>query len=199
MVRYVWVFYILGYDSNRQNRLLYTPMKAMIRHVREGYATIWDLLKKGVARLFDFQSLASFISVRGFIVSFIVLSVLVLLVRLAVWVGGHFLRFWRGPVDDSAGLTAGILFYRRMAHLLAPYDLERTTAETHNEFALRATRFLTGHGASTQHVADVPQKIVDAFYQVRFGHRELDSESLNELESSLDVLESRLSHSQPES
>ena len=27
MVRYVWVFYILGYDSARQNRLLYTPIR----------------------------------------------------------------------------------------------------------------------------------------------------------------------------
>ncbi len=197
IIRYVWVFYILGYDSNRQNRLLYTPLKMTIRKVREGYATIWELSKKGFARLFDFKSLASFISFRGFIVSFIVLSLLVLLVKLAAWLGQQVLHWWRGPIDDSTGLTAGILFYRRLVQLLAPYDLERTTAETQNEFALRASRFLTGQGAQTQLVAEVPQKIVDAYYRVRFGHRELDPESLRELEESLDLLENRLSHPPP--
>ena len=66
--------------------------------------------------------------------------------------------WWRGPVDDSAGLTAGILFYRRLAQLLAEFDLERTPAETQNEFALRAIAFLTGQGPQTQAVADVPQQ-----------------------------------------
>ena len=178
MIRYVWVFYILGYDSNRQNRLLYAPLKTAILAVREGYATLWELAKKGVARLFDFQNLASFVSVKGFIVSFIVLSLLVGLVKLTAWLGRQALQWWHGPTDDSSGLTAGVLFYRRLVQLLAPYDLERTTAETQNEFALRATRFLTGQGMQTLPVADVPQKIVDAYYRVRFGHRDLDPESL---------------------
>ena len=30
MVRYIWVFYILGYDRNRQNRLFYAPISAMV-------------------------------------------------------------------------------------------------------------------------------------------------------------------------
>jgi protein-glutamine gamma-glutamyltransferase len=197
MVRYVWVFYILGYDSNRQNRLLYSPIKATIRKVREGYATLWDLTRKGVARLFAFKSLASFISVRGFIVSFLVLSLLVFLVKLLAWMGRRVLHWWNGSIDDSTGLTAGILFYRRLVQLLAPFDIERTTAETQNEFALRASRFLTGQGAQTQLVAEVPQKIVDAYYRVRFGHRNLDPDSLKELEESLDLLENRLSNPPP--
>ena len=125
------------------------------------------------------------------------LSLLVLLVKLAAWLGRQVLHWWRGPIDDSTGLTAGILFYRRLVQLLAPYDLERTTAETQNEFALRASRFLTGQGAQTQLVAEVPQKIVDAYYRVRFGHRDLDPESLRELEESLDLLENRLSNPPP--
>ncbi len=65
IIRYVWVFYILGYDSSRQNRLLYTPLKMTIQKVREGYATIWELVKKGFARLFDFQSLALVHQLQG--------------------------------------------------------------------------------------------------------------------------------------
>ena len=48
-------------------------------------------------------------------------------------------------------------------------------------------------------MADVPQKVVDAYYRVRFGHRDLDPESLRELEESLDLLEHRLSNPLPES
>ena len=31
LLRYIWVFYILGYDSSRQNRLLYDPLTYTIR------------------------------------------------------------------------------------------------------------------------------------------------------------------------
>ncbi len=192
MIRHVWVFYILGYDASRQNRLLYTPIKVMIREVRRGYAMLWYWTRRGFDSLFRFQSPGAFISFKGFSVSFIVLSVLALIVKLAVSVGKRLLDWWRGPSEDSAGLTAGILFYRRLVQLLAEYDLERTPAETQNEFALRASRFLTGQPAQIQAVAEVPQKIVEAFYRVRFGHRDLDPDTLQELEENLDLLETRL-------
>jgi transglutaminase-like putative cysteine protease len=194
MVRYVWVFYILGYDSARQNRLIYQPIRFTVQKVREGYATIWGALRNGFARLFAFQSLDSFISIRGFFVSFIVLLAVAMLARLARFVWSRLLSWWRGAAEDSIGLTAGILFYRRMAQMLADYDLERTSAETQREFAVRAARFLTGHGAQTESVAEVPQRVVEAFYRVRFGRGDLDPDTLQELESNLDLLQSRLSN-----
>ena len=193
MIRYVWVFYVLGYDASRQNQLLYTPIKETIRDVRRGYAMLWSWTKRGFAHLFNFQSIGAFNSIKGLFVSFIVLSLLALIVRLAIFsVGNRLLRWWRGPTDDSAGLTAGIRFYRRLAQMLADYDLERTPAETQNEFALRASRFLTGQPAQIQAVAEVPRKIVEAFYRVRFGHRDLDPDTLKELEQDLDLLQTRL-------
>jgi hypothetical protein len=192
MVRHVWVFYILGYDSTRQNRLIYQPVRMTVQKVREGYAAIWRGLRAGFTRLFAFQSFSSFISIRGFFVSFLVLTIVALAARIVMAVGARLLKWWRGPEEDGLGLTAGILFYRRLAHLLAEFDVERTAAETQKEFAARAARFLTGHGASTQPVADVPHRIVEAFYRVRFGHGELEPETLAELESDLDQLQSRL-------
>ena len=192
MIRYVWIFYVLGYDASRQNRLLYTPIKETILNVRRVYAMLWSWTKQGFTHLFNFQSIGAFISIKGFFVSFIVLSLLVLIVKLAILVGKRLLAWWRGPTDDSAELTAGILFYRRLAQMLADYDLERTPAETQNEFALRASRFLTGQPAPIQAVAEVPQKIVEAFYRVRFGHRDLDPDTLKELEENLDLLQTRL-------
>ena len=138
LIRYVWVFYILGYDSARQNRLLYAPIRLTIQNVRRRLCHAVGLVKEAFARLFHFQSLGSFISLKGFFVSFVMLLFLALMVNLTVSLGKRLLKWWRGPTDDSAGLTAGILFYRRLAQLLAEYELERAPAETQNEFALRA-------------------------------------------------------------
>jgi transglutaminase-like putative cysteine protease len=193
IVRYVWVFYILGYDSTRQNRLLYEPIRYTVREVRRGYATLWDWTRKAWARLFDFKSISSFISIRGFFVSFIVLSLVALLAKLLAWLVRLLVRWWRGADDDSAGLTAGILFYRRLAQLLASCDLQRTSSETQHEFAVRASRFLSTKGGPTQMVADVPERVVDAFYRVRFGHLDLDPDTMNALETELDLLQSRMS------
>ena len=114
---------------------------------------------QGLPSLFNFQSLGSFISIRGFFVSFLVLSLVAAPGQArCIWLGKRLLRWWRGPADDSAGLTAGILFYRRLAQLLAEFDLERTPAETQHEFARRASRFLTGQGTQTELVADVPRR-----------------------------------------
>jgi transglutaminase-like putative cysteine protease len=192
MIRFVWVFYVLGYDSARQNRLLYEPIRYTVREVRRGYATLWTWIRGAFARLFNFKNISSFISIRGFFVSFIILSLIALLGRLLAWLVRRLLRLWRGPDDESAGLTAGILFYRRLVQLLAACDLERTPAETQHEFAVRACRFLATQGGPTQAVADVPQRVVDAFYQVRFGHLDLDPETTNALETKLDLLQSHL-------
>ncbi|MGC8643243.1 MAG: transglutaminase TgpA family protein [Isosphaeraceae bacterium] len=189
ILRYIWVFYVLGYDSARQNRLLYNPITYTVRRVRDGYITLWHWTKDTAIGLFHFQSIGSFISVRGFIVSFLVLLLAALLFRLVSWLLRRLLRFWRGPDEDEAALTPGILFYRRLAQLLAEFELERSPAETQNEFALRAARFLTGKSAQTRVVADVPERIVEAFYRVRFGRQQLDQETLRDLEHNLDLLE----------
>jgi transglutaminase-like putative cysteine protease len=197
LFRYIWVFYILGYDSSRQNRLLYTPLAITIREVRKGYATIWSWTKSALALLFDFKTIGSFISLRGFFVTFILGSLVVLIVKLAAWAIRRLVVWWRGPTEDEGALTAGILFYRRLAQLLSGYELLRTPAETQKEFALRASRFLTTQGPRTQAVAGVPEKIVRAFYQVRFGHQDLDQDTLLELEQDLDLLQSRLGGPEP--
>ena len=41
LVRYIWVFYIIGYDGERQSRLLYTPMRQMIGWAKEKYFQLW--------------------------------------------------------------------------------------------------------------------------------------------------------------
>jgi hypothetical protein len=41
-------------------------------------------------------------------------------------------------------------------------------------------------------MADVPRQVVDAFYRVRFGHLEIEPDSLKQLDARLDALETSL-------
>ena len=193
LIRHIWVFYIVGYDGDRQSRLLYTPMRQMLTWMKEKYLELGRLIRRGFAVLFRFENIGAFISIRGFVVTFLVLSVLAGLVHLLIRVGQRVLRWLRGPGEDSTSLTAGILFYRRLAQLLSRLELHRTPAETQGEFAARAAKFLSGQGPPAHSVADVPQQVVDAFYRVRFGHLELEPASLQELDARLDALEASLS------
>ena len=149
-------------------------------------------LSSAARRVFDFPNLASLISVRGFLVTFITLSLAAGLFRGLAWLARRILRSIRGARQDESSQMAGVIFYRRLTLLLAEFGLERPPGETHREFAERATVFLAGRGSSTEPVADVPSTVVEAFYRVRFGHREITPTALQMLERSLDALEASL-------
>ena len=192
VVRHIWVFYVVGFDGERQDRLLYAPMRMIIREVRDQYAKLAQWIRRLFAAVFHFRDISAFVSIRGFVVTFMILTLAAglanLLYRLA-----HWLFVWfRGSKLDATSLTAGILFYRRLVQMLASYDLKRSPAETQSEFARRAHKFLSGQGTEIQPVANVPQEVVDAFYRVRFGHLELEPESLDALDARLDALEKSL-------
>ena len=190
--RHVWIFYIIGYDGDRQNRLLYRPMRSMIEFVKDKWMQVGAWIKKWFTSMFHFQDVTAFISIRGFFVSFFMLTVLAGLVHVVFLSAKRLLRWLHGPPVESTARPAGHLFYRRLAQLLAQYDLERTPAETQSEFAVRAHKFLIGKGPLTQQMADVPRQVVDAFYRVRFGHLDIEPDSLQELDARLDALEASL-------
>jgi transglutaminase-like putative cysteine protease len=192
-IRHIWVFYIIGYDGERQSRLLYTPMRQMINWVKEKYVELGRLVQRGFAVLFRFENIGAFISIRGFVVTFLAGCLLIGVTKLSIRLGRRIIRWFRGPAEDSTSLTAGILFYRRLTQLLSQLELERTPAETQGEFASRAARLLAGRGQPEQSVAEVPHQVVEAFYRVRFGHLELEPASLEELDARLDALEASLS------
>jgi protein-glutamine gamma-glutamyltransferase len=192
VIRHIWVFYIVGFDGERQNRLLYAPMRTIIQEVRDKYVILGQLLRKWFKTVFHFPTVDAFISIRGFIVSFVVLTVAAGLVNLGYRLAQRLLLWFRGNSLSATSLTAGVLSYRRLVQMLATYELKRNPTETQGEFAHRAYKFLIGQGPSTQPVADVPQQVVDAFYRVRFGHLELETALLEELDLRLDALEASL-------
>ena len=199
LIRYVWVFYVVGYDSDRQSRLVYTPIRELATKVREGFELIAGKARDGQAWLLHwlhFPTPRSFFSVRGFLVAFLALCLAYGGVLLGI---RGFRRIWTrivGPGEDAVALAPGSAHYRRLEQVLADYGLERPSTETQDEFAHRATFFLTGRGSHTEPVVDVPRLVVEAFYRVRFGHRELPESVVANLDARLNALVESLRASQ---
>lgn len=191
-VRYIWTFYVVGFNSERQQRFLYEPIRSLFREARRGFAMIGDGLRDAFGWMFQSREIPPFFSRRGFVVSFSLLTLLALVAGVVRLVVRRIRRLWEGAAEDESTLPAGVLFYRRLGALLAQFGLDRPPAETPREFARRAAGFLAGHGTGTDSVADVPPLVVDAYYRIRFGHLDLDPEALRQVEARLDALEARL-------
>ncbi len=192
LIRYVWVFYIVGFNEERQRRLIYGPIKELAGEARNGFATMAEWAHAALGRLLHFRDIESFVSIRGFFVSFVGLLLLAGLCRAGAWLVRRCFRWLGGADRRDAARSPGVAFYRRLAQLLAEFGLDRPPAETQHEFARRAAVFLTGRGSSTETVADVPGQVVASFYRVRFGHSELPPGTLKHLEVQLDALEACL-------
>ncbi len=196
-IRHIWVFYVIGYDGDRQDRLVYAPMRTIMQEVRHQYLDMGAWLRKWFRRLLNFENVGEFFSFRGFVVSFVTLALAVGLAYLCFRIGQTLLRWLRRHALGAAYFSPGTLFYRRLIQILAACGLERAPSETQSEFAERAEEFLTGRAGITGQAATIPQQVVHAFYQVRFGHRELGADGLALLEFQLDQLEASLKTSQP--
>jgi hypothetical protein len=191
-VRYVWAFYVIGFNAERQRRFLYDPIRELFRQAQIGYLLLWNGIKRLFTWVFHFPNFAAFFSLRGLVVSFLGLLLIAGLIRLGIWLARRLVRRLRGGGEEDAMLAAGILFYRRMLELLEQLGLERPPAETPREFARRASMFLATMGSEPDSVADVPPQVVEAFYRIRFGHHDIAEADLNHLERRLDALEARV-------
>jgi hypothetical protein len=190
-VRYVWVFYIAGFNAERQQRVIYGPITEFRKEAVQVFAFLWENFKAGILWLVQFRTAREFFSVRGFFASVIGLLALSGL----VWIGVKIVakvrrRFGKdsGPDFDSMGMPA----YRRLMEILAGDGLRRPSAETAREFALRASETLRHRGEAIADVADVPPQVIDIFYRFRFGGMPPGDETLAYLSARLDTLEELL-------
>ena len=74
------------------------------------------------------------------------------------------------------------------------YGLQRPATETPREFARRAAVLLgdRARDGEGRPLADVPGRVVEAFYRVRYGGLPLAAEVVAELDAQLDALEAGL-------
>src|SRR5262249_9256129 len=55
LIRHVWVFYVVGYNGERQDRLIYQPMLTLIKEAKDKYVSLGLWLRHWFARLFHFR------------------------------------------------------------------------------------------------------------------------------------------------
>lgn len=189
-LRHIWVFNVVGFNNDTQERLIYRPIRNLIAEVRRGFVIIHDALVTLFQRYFLFRNAGEFFSIRGFLVSVTLMLILLGFALLTRWVLGR-IRARLGALQAAdEKRNPEVAFFLRLVRLLARSGLERAPSETQREFARRASSFLaqqSGNGLSK-----VPDKVVDAFYSVRFGQMTLDPESVQTLDEQLDALESAL-------
>jgi protein-glutamine gamma-glutamyltransferase len=179
----------LALDQGQQRQMIYEPLQAMysgwVQRVRRV-----GLLQSVIGWLKELgDHPGEWISIPGFFTAF----ALLLLLAGTVWV---LRRSWnllrsvtRGGVRRQRQQRQVVAFYERFRALVARQGHFRDSEMTQREFAARIERDWSGR-PEVDGLAELPTRLTDAFYRVRFGHLALSSEELQQLESSLSRLES---------
>lgn len=183
-----WGRHVVGMSLSRQRDGLYKPLEASIRHwwesLKEGRIETSGLVA-GLKRLLT--SPERWFSWQGGVVTFVLLLFVSGLVWLArrVWrVIGRFRARYRQHVRHRVVVE----FYERFRRLCEASGLRRLPAQTQREYARsvvsRLNAMLTAAG-----LAEFPDRLVEAFYQVRFGAQPLEPGLIDEIDRRLSELE----------
>lgn len=180
-----WADYVMEMDRQRQQKAIYEPLVRLARNVirRLRNPDWWRGVIAEIGKALNAGRWGGFYRLG------IPLIVLVAL----LWLGGRWIRRrWRRLWDRLAGRAAAaagssgaeVEFYRRLEALLARHGLRRSAGQTQHEFATAAGARIAAVTGRPQ-LASLPAKVVEAFYQVRFGHLPLDSPRTQAVEQAL--------------
>ena len=190
LVRDFWSRFIVNLNGGQQRRLL-EPFKKLATD-----ALAW--MRNGRGRFTSFvaglkQQLRSperWISWQGGLVTFVLLTFLSGFVWLSR-VLRRLLNTLRSRYFDPQGLGRTVAFYERFRRICRKAGLSRKTSQTPREFAVevkgRLRNVLVGEWDG------FPVSLVDAYYDVRYGGRQLSAETIAGLEQQLNRFESLLS------
>ncbi len=190
----MWTTYVVGMTKSFQYDTFYEPVLQWVTGtfkwgaslVADAADAFWQWLS---ADWFGWRGLVTLIGLA------VVAAALVRAVLLTQrWRARRALR----SLLDGRPLAerAAIEFYRRLEDLLARLGLARAAGQTPREFAVSIgpdLARLCAPGAPAQEprwsVADVPRQVVDVFYRIRFGGRQLSRDERETIEQSLEALE----------
>ncbi len=186
-IRTQWVFYVIGFDSDRQESRIYGPIRAWAGWVARQFRLLNTRLRS-VSMWFYFEDYWQFFSVRGFFVSCSAMFLLVGVYRAASWLVRKLTgRSVPGRSADDAR-DPSLAFYDRLVKIFAGLGVERPPAETPGEFARRATLALEGLPAAST-FSGLPTSVVEVFYAKRFGQQEPSEDFLGAIHTRLGALE----------
>lgn len=197
-LRFLWSNYVVGMDSEKQHESVYEPVRQWL------HETVHDLMQPESWRHAFQQTLhyanplhwlpddVPLFSWRGGL-TLVGGIVCLWAVGFAVY---HRLRRRRTgrtvePAQRARPAPPPIDFYVQLEAALKRRNLTRTPEQTPREFVLAACGELAELPA-TRGVSNLPRKIVEAFYRVRFGGRTLSATERSEVEQALAQLAAAL-------
>ncbi len=191
----VWQDYVIGMDSGRQREMVYEPLTAALKFGAgslvdpDWWKGLFRELTRLPARCREFLAEGRWFSWRGGLIAMILAALLYaayhcirLLVRLVA------ARLTGSAAGGMRRQRARIRFYLRLEAVLKRHGLTRMPSQTQREFAARAARRMD-QSADAGPLADLPDQVTDAFYQVRFGATVLDNRQAEQVEQALRRLE----------
>ena len=196
-LRHIWVFYVSGFDQERQDRLIYAPVRQFFRLLGQGFLIVNAVLSRYFGDFFRFNQIGDVFSVKGFLVSVTLMVVTLAFVLVARRVARWLLRRFRAREARQEKRDAEVQFYLRFQKVLAALGMERGHSETPREFARRATGFLSSYPNFDISLLDLPDRAVDAFYGIRYGETEPGSDTLRWLDDRLLAFETALAPAMP--
>lgn len=198
-LRYLWSNYVLGLDAQRQQAAIYGPLKQGLREAARWAtdAENWKSLASGVlgflrAGRFGWLGGEWFNWRAGAAASGTCLVVALLIRWLRPRASRWLDRTRLGLLMRSTADPPVVQFYRRYEEMLARHGIVRPASLTQREFAERVSERLALE-PQTLDVERVPQRVVQLYYDVRFGQRPLDKPHLQQVEQAVAQLEAALS------
>ena len=195
LTQLVWTNYVLGMDSQRQQEAIYQPLILRLEETLQGLAE--EEGRQRIRRwLTDFAGRRlglshGLFSWQGLLTSMLALLLLICFWKLAQAITIRTQRWLARRPAARRRAALRVEFYEQFENLLTRYGMPRMQNQTQREFAL-ATGGHLAESPLTQQAGPLPRRIVEAYYRVRFGRRELDNMELRSVEQAIAELAAAL-------
>lgn len=187
----LWRNYIIGFDRERQDRLIYSPLEDAVDRARWGVAQTGAILASALRAVVDaigWVGVAMCI-VGGWLAAKVIARRWPGRLRLA-WLGklGGWFALPRRRRTAAGQRVSRVAFYERFERLAARAGYRRLPQQTPLEFAQAIGGQLFDMPES-RIAARAPRQVVEAFYRVRYGGHVLAEEESAAVELALVELE----------
>lgn len=189
--QWLWNDYVLRLSPERQRDTLmgswgFDEMLGFEDLAAEGN---WQEWFKSLSGLGDSDTLKKGFSWRAGVAALLISLGLYLVYRFVRWMLPMLLTVFRlRRAKRVRRSRTRVQFYKRLESLLAKLGMRRKAGETQREFAQSAAERLVESTDGQSAVAALPEQIVSAFYNVRFGHTPLSEQQVEEIDQKLEQL-----------
>lgn len=185
-IEFAWISKVVSYDSTKRNQILATAMSSVRNITTKENSWVTSTIKwlKGLPEKWKFDRLTY--TIAGVIIFFVIIAIISLVHRTIVRSRRlTALQLNRLPRKERKKLVNRLRFYLQMLDILDRHGYVRPTWQSPFSFA--------------QELADAnPMRfdpviaLTELFYEIRFGHRELDPERQGRIQAHLKQLEHAL-------